>query len=402
MKTASSVLSVVVLVVAVARAQPSAQPSPHGANPHQGHAGPAQQPVVASQASDEVAVGTIVVRVVDPSGTPIPDADVRLGVLVQGGDRDSQRGSTDAEGIATFADLATGSSQAYRVTVPYEGATYGSMPFRLSDEHGHRVVVRRLPVTRVTRSLLQVFGRTIVEIKNERLHVVQQVRLQNVGDATIVLPPEGVQIALPDDQLAFQTQASMADHRVQEEQGSVVVRGSFPPGPADLVWAYDVPTTGSREELVVQNPFSTINYQVIVQAPAGLQVDVDGMPRAAKTEDGNGSPVWLSEVQRRPGDEPLDEITLHLSGIPGPGPVRWVAVTIAFALVVLGFALRTVWRSYRAEPVRLQAMHAELLEQARRLKAEVASGGVGPEYEAKRHAELRNALALVLREQSKT
>jgi hypothetical protein len=124
-----------------------------------------QPPTVATGVeSDEVAPGSIRVTVVDAEGHPQPEAEVQLGIMRQGGDRDRTPGTTGPDGIYTYTDLPTGVGQAYRVNVPFQGATYSSTPFQLPPSRGYDVRITRQPTTHDQRLLLMVIGQTFVEI----------------------------------------------------------------------------------------------------------------------------------------------------------------------------------------------------------------------------------------------
>lgn len=359
-------------------------------------------PVATAEPSRDVPVGAVRVLVVDVDGRPIEGAAVVLGTMQQGGDRDRISALTDATGRHTWSDLPTGTAQAYRVTVPHEGATYGATPFQLPTDRGYLVRVVRLPITHDDRTVLQVIGQTFVEIREERLHIIQQTQLANMSQTpqTYVFPENGLRVELPEGYLAFQTQPVMTDQRVEELAGiGYRLRGSLPPGRTTLTWAYDLPITGAEMDVTVNVPFRTYIYRVITDAPPGLELDVEGLPDPQEFED-EGRRLFGTEVQRRPGDPPFEAVTLRFRGIPGPGPMRWIALGIS--LVMVAFGLFFVVRSGSTEEVARRSREArkkELLAEAVRLDEQHARGEIGPQFRQTRHDEIVRELAVLLHQE---
>jgi hypothetical protein len=356
-----------------------------------------REPRVASaDPSPSIPPGHIRVRVVDEQGQPVADQEVQLGVMRQGGDRERTPGRTDASGVFTYTELPTGSGQAYRVNVPRDGATYSSTPFQLPTGVGYDVRVEVRPTVRSDRSLLLVMGQTMVELRDERLHVIQQARLSNLAAATYLFPEGGTRIALPEGFTAFQTQPVMTDQRVVELAGEGVrIEGSLPTGQVTLAWAFDLPVSGEEMDIEIPNPFRTFQYRVIATAPRGMTMEVDDMPAPVRFDD-QGQPLLGTEVQRSPDQAPLSSIRIHLRGIPGPGPARWVALAIAALFLALGAVLvarggRTdggaSWRARRRKA---------LIAEAEALERDFAAGEVGPEHRQSRRDAIVRELAVLL------
>lgn len=366
---------------------------------HAQHGSMFDQPSLASGApSADVAAQAVRVKVVDLRGNPVAEQAVILGTMGQEGDRQRVSGLTDAQGVYEWTALDVGASRAYRVNVPFEGATYSSTPFRLPSDTGYQVQVTLAPTTRDDRAVLQLLGRTLIEVKDERLHITQQVQLANMSQATetYVFPEDGLRIELPEGFLAFQSQPVMTDQKVEELAGvGARIRGSLPPGQAVLTWAFDVRITGSEMTVELPVPFRTYRYQVLCEAPEGMELSVDEMPPVQEFED-RGRPILVTEIQRSPGDAAFSKITLRLRGIPGPGPTRWIAVAVAALLMLggIGFALS---RSNQVDEGKLlAAQKREILEEASRLEEEAARGDIGPQYRQSQHQALVRELALLL------
>jgi hypothetical protein len=356
-----------------------------------------REPRVASaDPSPALPPGQIRVRVVDEHGDPVPSQAIQLGVMRQGGDRERMPGVTDASGVFVYTDLPTGSGQAYRVNVPRDGATYSSTPFQLPTGMGYDVRVEVRPTVRSDRSLLLVLGQTMVELRDERLHVIQQARLSNLGAATYLFPEGGTRIRLPRGFTAFQTQPVMTDQRVVEIAGEGIrIEGSLPTGQVTLAWAFDLPVTGSEMEIEIPNPFRTFQYRVIATAPRGMSMEVDDMPTPVRFDD-HGQPLLGTEVQRSPEQAPLSMIRIRLRGIPGPGPARWVALGIASLFVALGLVLFARRGRTDGGAAHRAARRKELLAEADALERDFEAGEVGPEHRQSRRAAIVRELAVLL------
>ncbi len=358
----------------------------------------AEPQVAFDEASEDVPAGEIRVTVVDAAGGgPASGARVRLGVLAQGGDRESKSAVTDANGEARFGDLPTGSGQAYRVSVLHEGATYGSAPFRLEPDRGHVVRILRIPVTRDDGAILQWIGGSFLEIKPDaRLHVVQQVELVNLGNETYVFPPDGLQVALPEGFTAFQSQQVMTDQRFVPNERGFRLEGSLPPGRVQLMWGYDVPIDGEELTLSQRIPFRTYQYIVITDDVPGLELEVAGFPPAQRGDD-RGRARLGTRMEWRPDEPPWERLRITLRGIPGPGPERWLAVVLALAFLGLGVYLaRNPGEDAAEAAARREGRRAELLEEARELEAAFARAEVGPKYHERRRREIVDELAILL------
>lgn len=363
-----------------------------------------------AEESEDVPAGQIRVTVVDPGGAPIADAAVDVGSLARG-ERSRYNERTNAEGVATFTDLPTGSGQAYRVNVPHEGATYSTAPFQLSADHGYDVRVVRLPTTRDSRAVFFRAFRVIVEQRGERMHVIHQTELTNAGSETYVFPSEGKRAALPAEATAFQFQRVITDQRIEEVGGehAIAMRGSLPPGTVQLAYAYDIPIGDEDLSIPVAIPFPYFGLQILAEAIPGLTMNVVGLSGERRL-DQHGQPcessqvdptcAWVAVSQRSPEDALVERLTIQLRGIPGPSPVRWIVVVLAVLFVLGGvfFAFQKVDPRAGIEQAR-RRRRARLLAELRDLEDEFEAGEIGPEFRQNRRAAIVRDLAVLLYEE---
>lgn len=356
--------------------------------------------VAVSETDATLPAGTIQVEVVDPMGEPVPEAVVRLGVMEQSGGRESKACVTDVKGSCAFDSLEIASDHSYRVNVPYNGARYSSTPFRLDSNAGQRVRITRLPTTTDDQRIFQVLGRTMIEFQADRAHITQEARLANLGDETYVFPEGGLAIRLPEGATAFQSRAMMSDQRVSGTDEGLEISGSLPPGRATLTWAYDVPVKGSTLTIEQAVPFRTMEYQVISDHIDGLSLDVEGFT-TARVREGMDRNFLVTGTARRPGDPPIDPVRVTIGGIPGGGPLPYLAVGLGLMFLGLGviLALRPSDESRILEQAGEQRRN-ELLDEIAALETDRRSDRVGPTFYAHRRRELTDELAMLLRMQS--
>lgn len=383
---------------------------PVGGDPH------ANQPDAPKLARKQIATaepnatlppGTIRVRVVEAATEqPVGNAKIQLGTMTRENTRNTQDASTASDGEHRFEKLATGDGQAYRINVLHDGAKYSSTPFRLPIESGYDVLIRQLPTTRDSREVVLYVGATSVEVRDERLKVVQQARLINIGTKTYVFPDDGTLLKLPKGYTAFQAEEVMTDQHLKEEgEKGFKITGSLAPGEVTLTWGFDVPYDTTEVDMAFDLPWVTFAYRVLADAAPGMTLSVDDMPAPELHED-NGRKFWVSEVVKRVGDAPLRSVKLHVKGIPGPGPTRIIALVVA--LFVLGGGL---WYARKPPPAATKVSAADraasfeerkaaLVAQAKQLEAERSRDEIGPEFYAEQLADLEEKLAALLFEQS--
>ena len=356
--------------------------------------------LVTSTVDPEVATGAIEVEVVDGSGTGVSGQAVRLGVMEQSGGRESKACVTNEQGLCTFTDLLTDAKHSYRVNVPYEGARYSSTPFRLDAAKGQRVRVVRLGITTDNQRVFQLLGRTMIEFRDGRAHITQEARLTNLGEATYVFPEAGMPIQLPEGFKAFDSMAVMTDQRLAATDDGLEISGSIPPGRANLMWTYDIPIDATTLSIEQPVPFATMEYQVVSDYVDGMTLDVEGF-QVARVHEGGDRRYLVAGLMRRPGDAPVDPLRIHVRGIPGAGPLPYLAAAIAaiFGFLGIWFLFRPVDQTKIVARVR-DERRSGLLDAIASLEGQRKSEAIGPSYYEHRRRELTDELAIVLRMQS--
>jgi hypothetical protein len=260
--------------------------------------------------------------------------------------------------------------------------------------------VVRLPTTTDNRRVFQVLGRTMVEFRDDRAHIQQEARLTNLGEATYVFPEGGMSIRLPDGFKAFDSMAVMTDQRLAATDDGFGISGSLPPGRADLLWTYDIPIGGTSMLIEQPVPFATMEYQVISDYVDGMTMEVEGF-QVARVHEGSDRRFLVAGMMRRPGDAPINPLRIHIRGIPGGGPLPYLAAAIAALFVFLGIWL--LFRPLDQTAILAKARDArrgELLDEIVSLESQREAEAIGPSFYAHRRRELTDELAIVLRMQS--
>lgn len=398
-KVRAVALFFILLVPAGTFAQPT-EAMPQDAMPqdavHAGLGGGGAQLTTQTPSSD-VPKGTIDIAV-EGDGLAVSNLKIELAIMNRDSSRDSKTTTTDAQGHATFSGLGTGTAQAYRVNLLHDGAKTSSTPFRLEDDRGMRVSIKRLPVSDDGRFIVARLARVGLGLREGRIRVTEQLLLMNLSDSIYKFPEEGLLIEVPEERLSFRSEKNMSDQRLVEQPDGVRVFGSIAPGQATLLWDFDMPVDDPQFELSLKLPFPTMNLSVEADGAPGATLSVDGFVHETIEHEEQGRHYLIAQHRQIPGkDKLIETLKITYAGLPGPGPTRWIAATVAsiFVLLGLGLALR------RRETVATESGTTdELLAEVKVLESEKAAGEIGPEYYARRRRELTDALANALRQQA--
>lgn len=372
----------------------------------------AELPRAQVEERDDVPPGELVVQVVDARGNPVPEAMVRLGQMRGGEPGPAQERRASPNGVVRFEGLATGQEVAYRVSTERDGARFSAPPFQLSLRRGARAQLVRYDVSQDARGTLLWDARFELHFRDERLTVVQRMRIVNltamsIGGGTAepraFAPPDGVRFRLPRGFTAFQTPPMMADVRLESEGDFAVLRGALAPtteAPLEVVFQYQLKLHGGDFTFEAGLPLPVVSATVASEGPPGLTLTVAGMPAAQANERG-GDRILVTGLERRPSDPALTSVRVSLGGIPrAAGPMR-TAASAAAALLVLSALAMTLGRGRKRGGRTLASLDAErdrVLAEARELAKLRDAGEVGPVTYARRRRELAIWLASLLKE----
>jgi hypothetical protein len=338
-------------------------------------------------------VGTLEIYITDPTGKPLPNTNVTLGVLynsvAKGESRKRISLTTNATGVARLDQLETGSSVAYRPMVISEGATFSVMPFRMPEKTGMRALLHVYPIVESIDSALVVTQSVIyTEVKDDRIQVQQALKIYNFGRNAWV--PKDLVVPLPEAFTAFTSQQGMSDVGVDAvPKKGVRIHGTFGPGQHMLEFRWQLPYAGESEvRFDVGMAPRMAASRVIAPASKEMILDVPGFPPPQSTSDGMGQRALITERQLRKEDPALSTVTVVIRGLPTEGPGKIIATLLATGGLVLGLVLGAKKPRSRDRKIERGRLLAELedLERARQ------AGDVGPKTYERARRELLDAL----------
>jgi hypothetical protein len=316
-----------------------------------------------SEATPSVPPGAVSATIVTDQGVPLSGTQVRLGILFQkiaeGESRTEKFAQADANGTVHFTDLAMGSDHAYRVTVQAGPASYQTAPFNLRPEMGQRVVLHVFPSTSdIEKAMVGMRGYMYIETRDDVFQFEVLFRVFNVGQLTWV--PKDVVVQLPKGFKAFKAQESMTDVHFEAVDGvGARLRGTFSPGQQEASFRFQMPKSNEDSaSFHVSLPPHVAEMRVIAEASSTMNLDVDGFQPPVATANQNGQRVLVSVKQLLRRDEEIKEFVATLSGIPTPGPGRWVAVLVALSMASSRPAARSTTRFSERMSPRTRGAHA--------------------------------------------
>lgn len=325
-------------------AQAPTQPMPAGHPPVGGAAAPHAPEQDALVPAPELPPGTILVRLVNAQGDPLPNAEVILGVQFQkiseGEQKTERRAKTDLGGMARFDGLTTGSDFSYRVITRSGPAEYSSDQMQLKGDAGMMALLHVYPVTRNPgEAAVGAIGYIYCETRDD---VFQFEVLFRYGNrSTLSWVPEDARMSLPGGFKAFKAGEVVTDVRFEEVPGQgVKLNGTFAPGQQSASFRFQVPR---KEETSASFHFGLPPHvgevRFIAEAAPGMEIDVDGFEKPQTDVSQTGQRVLVTRrVAVRGESKGLGGFTASLAGIPTPSDGRWIAVLIATLLAGLGVA----------------------------------------------------------------
>lgn len=330
---------------ALAQQAAPAAPMPAGHPPVAGAApaAPAAQERDTIIPSPEVPPGTILVRLVDHQGKPLKDHELKLRIVFQkiseGETRKEQSAKTDDQGVARFTGLGASSDFSYRVVARSGPAEYLSDLIQLKPEMGVVSLLHVYPVTRnIEQASVGARGFIYVETRDDVFQFEVLFRVFNMGGVTWV--PDVAHMRLPANFKAFKAGEAMTDVRFEEAPGvGARLLGTISPGQHNVSFRFQVPRDeDSSASFRFGLPPHVAEIRVIAEAAPSMQLDVDGFERP-QVDVSNGQRVLVTRHVAKRGEPTLETFEVALSGIPTPGPGRWIAVLIAAGLAALGFGV---------------------------------------------------------------
>ena len=326
-----------------------APPATGEADPGGGDAVPAGHPGMGgadtaadvSEATPALDAGVVSATIVNEQGVPLAGTQVRLGILFQkiaeGESRSEKFAQADSTGTVRFTDLQKGSDHAYRITVGAGPASYQTAPFNLRQDMGQHVVLHIFPYTPdIEKAMIGMRGYQYIETRDDVFQFEVLFRVFNVGQITWV--PKDVVVQLPKGFKAFKAQEGMTDvHFEQVDNVGARLKGTFSPGQNEASFRFQMPKSNDESATFHMSlPPHVAEMRVIAEASSAMNLEVDGFQPPVATANQNGQRVLVSVKQLQRRDDEIRDFSATLSGIPVPGPGRWVAVLVALCMAIGG------------------------------------------------------------------
>jgi hypothetical protein len=347
--------------------------------------------------------GSIEATLLDPDEHPIPNIAVRLGIMfnkvAEGESRSEKNTTAGPDGVAHFDGLQTGSAYAYRVTVRSGVGEYASTPFNLKESGGMRVSVHVFPVIQdLTGAAVGMRGFFYIETRDEVFQVEGLFRVINLGRSAWV--PRDVVVGLPSGWKAFTGTDSMFGTKFEavEGRGARLV-GTYPPGQHDVSFRFQVPKEPvSSASFHFTPPPRAVEVRVIAVANPAMGLEVDGFEPSQVSVGPSGDRVLVTRKLAARGEATVAPFTATLTGLPVPGPGRWIAILIALAFGSAGGAAAAgKWRFVSSERIQSDKARARelLLDELVALARAKERGEVGPQTYERTHRSLMDALTRI-------
>lgn len=361
-----------------------------------------QPPPDSARPDGTLPAGSVAIRILDQNQVPVPNAPVGLRIVRQSvaeGDQSALRkGTTNAQGEVGFQDLSTSSQVVYQVTATRQGASYASPQFVLQPTAGVQVTLHVYPVTsNVNEALIGAQGWVFIEPRDDVFQFDVLYRLYNFGPITWL--PNDLVLSLPEDFKGFTNQEGMSDvQAIAVENVGVRVAGTISPGQHDVVFRFQIPNEhDAKATFDLGLPPHVAALQVEVQASSAMNMSIDGFGAPERGRNRRGQHVLTAMRRMAEGDSEMRQLSITLTGIPNPGPGRWVAVFAAIGLALSGAAY-AFSASQQRGPSRvakrdLQNARQVILDELVSLEKAYRDGKIGPKTYEQAHNALRDSLA---------
>jgi hypothetical protein len=334
----------------------------------------------AAQPDPSLPTKTLVVRLVDEDGKPIPSFPVVLGAIDLSNKIQVRRARSDADGTARFSDLPTGQGTGYAAVIEWKGTRIGTEPFSMPDSGGARAEIRALARTNDPQAItIGSGGRLILQMQEDSLQFMEILPLENTSAKLFDPGPGALEIPLPKGFVGAQAAESARKVEVRANHG-IAVHGAITPKRSIAVTGADasaagnevrfgfvLPYIGDSRDFEQPLPNGIGPFAIITEQLPGLTISGRGVGAREERALG-GRKYWVAPVEGIPAGGVLK---LTISGLPATDPTgRYVAGVLALALcaVAIAFARRPVDEAKRAADsereqltARREALFAELV-----------------------------------------
>jgi hypothetical protein len=231
------------------------------------------------------------VSVVGPQG-PLAAQKVTL-VSVTRDQKLSQRDQTaDSQGRVRFEKIPPSPDTGYLIAIKYQGSAYNSAPFKMPDKPGMKVELRVFPPTRDgSQVVLGPQSHIGMELGDGQLEVIENIVLENRGEATWEPGPGGLVFALPDGATGARPAEEAPQLKIVEHRGAVWT-GPVAPGRTQLRFGFVLPFKAADLAFQQTMPLAMDGVRVIVERSDRLEID-GPIVKAREEKTLSGRRFWL-------------------------------------------------------------------------------------------------------------
>jgi hypothetical protein len=359
-----------------------------------------------SGGSTAVPVGTVEATVLDENDKPLAGVPVILTLkresVAQGETRSTRTETSDANGLVRFAGLSTTSDWVYQVKVtgqaadPNATATYAVPQFNLPTTAGFVVRIHRFPVVTRVEDLVAAFEFAVasLEFREDGVDVSMEFNFVNLSPKAWSLG-QGLDVNLPNGFRGLRAAEGFDNVAVTSIEGKGARwNGAFPPGQWVVQYDFKIPYEGEPSlDVDLELPPRVLNGVVRVAGRKGTQLRVDGFDAPREEIAPNGA-RFLTAVRRGDPNNPIGKLSIHVTGLPEPGPEKWISIAIGLIGLVGGiFALARVKPESAAPAPMREKRREQLLADLVTLEKARRDGEVGPKAYAEERARLLDGIA---------
>jgi hypothetical protein len=248
----------------------------------------------------DLAAKTLEVRAFDESGHPIPSIVVQLGAAAQGseGKLKITKATTNAEGLARFEGLDTGSSVGYAAIIDHKGARLGTQPFSMPEQGGMRAEIRAME--RTSDASVITFGsggRIVLQLHDDILQVLEMLPLENRSNKLFDPGVGAIEIPLPKGFLNAEGGEGDRKLEVRKNYG-IAVHGSIAPQTTtnnEITFAFTVPYRSSTYDYKQALPNGLGATTLILEQAGDMSVEGAGIG-ARQSREVNGRKYWVMPI----------------------------------------------------------------------------------------------------------
>jgi hypothetical protein len=248
----------------------------------------------------DLAAKTLEVRAFDEGGHPIANTVVQLGAAAQGseGKLKITKATTNAQGLARFEGLDTGSTVGYAAIIDHKGTRLGTQPFSMPDQGGMRAEIRAME--RTSDPSVITFGsggRIVLQLHDDILQVLQMLPIENRSNKLFDPGVGAIEIPLPKGFLNAEGGEGDRKLEVRKNHG-IAVHGTIAPQTTtsnEITFAFTVPYRSSTYDYTQALPNGLGATTLIIEQAGDMSVEGAGIG-ARQSREVNGRKYWVMPI----------------------------------------------------------------------------------------------------------